>query len=812
MLSKPIVSTRLLGKDLFIGPKEQQPGIVRDLKFICNLVRMKFNPNEESATQYSLEIQPEIDANNVALRRKILRAAGKEMKGYYDPYFSTGATLFSSAKNPQKELTFTVTVDSKEFKLIIKKTDFKVDLNEIKTTSDANRNVRMFIDVIIKQIFQANNGLVKFDDRSFYNYTMQTNIQGRAISLPGFATASVITTTGLYLRINDKNKLISNQTALQKINQLKEKFKNGSYEVEIKQFFNHMSVMANYGTHRVYTIDDISFEKNLDNVRISIKGGDGNPKEVTLFEYYKLNYPNVPINDRNQPLLMHKVNPDSLEVVYLVPELMMICGLDDDRNDVQDPQEAKRKLASRGKLTPPQKLQKLETIQKILYNKEKKSLPAKQNKPRVEFPSADDVRRKWGLGFEGFLHFNGRTLEPPRIIFADGEQPINRGRFRQGRAVKPVHFSNREWVCYTTTDSKKDAEQMVQSLLRSARNLGINIEEPQIVAFNVRRASDFVEELRQQDLNHGKKLALVVLSRYTKHYYPDLKKFFYGEPGLPCQMVHTDKKGQNLSYYSNVLAQMVVKARGELHSINLDNKLKSTPSMIVGLDSSRAPQNQIKFVMSSSYNCNYSNYFTESATCPMSDKKPTLQTLVKNAIDFFSRTNAPEGSTFYPKMMFVYRNGGNDKQKVAQFQEELPAFQEECKKIGCKLVFISVNKKTDLKFFEETNRGLQNPQNGTIIDSDVVSPDYCEFYLQPQFVNSGTATPVHYHCLYDETNIPLNILENMTYRQTYYYWNWPGPIRTPAALKYAEMLNAFQSRYLKESKIHANLRSSPYFI
>ena len=152
------------------------------------------------------------------------------------------------------------------------------------------------------------------------------------------------------------------------------------------------------------------------------------------------------------------------------------------------------------------------------------------------------------------------------------------------------------------------------------------------------------------------------------------------------------------------------------------------------------------------------------------------------------------------------------KNKIALFNEELPIIKEFAESIKAKLCYVAVNKKTDLKFFEKSGSRLENPKSGTCVDTDAVSPDFYEFYLQPQFVNQGTATPVHYHCLFDNTGIPIQVLEDITFKQTFYYWNWPGPIREPAALKFAEVCNSFSSRYLRNEIVRSGLLSTPYYI
>ena len=47
--------------------------------------------------------------------------------------------------------------------------------------------------------------------------------------------------------------------------------------------------------------------------------------------------------------------------------------------------------------------------------------------------------------------------------------------------------------------------------------------------------------------------------------------------------------------------------------------------------------------------------------------------------------------------------------------------------------------------------------------------------------------------------------------QSFYYWNWSGPIRIPAALKYAEVANNFTGKNIKGDILN-KLKDSPYFI
>ena len=139
-------------------------------------------------------------------------------------------------------------------------------------------------------------------------------------------------------------------------------------------------------------------------------------------------------------------------------------------------------------------------------------------------------------------------------------------------------------------------------------------------------------------------------------------------------------------------------------------------------------------------------------------------------------------------------------------------FEEYRENYKPKITVFGVNKKTDLKFFEKSGSGYKNLQAGTVIDKEVISPDVFEFYLQCPEVDRGTGSPVHFLCLYNTNNeLTINDFEEITYMQSYYYWNWSGPIRIPAALKYAEVANTFCGKNIKGT-IRDDLKDSPYFI
>lgn len=239
---------------------------------------------------------------------------------------------------------------------------------------------------------------------------------------------------------------------------------------------------------------------------------------------------------------------------------------------------------------------------------------------------------------------------------------------------------------------------------------------------------------------------------------------------------------------------------------------------MIGYDVVKVGSGKRKYVMTASYDRDFSKFFTEELVVESDIQVGPVGSLLKKCLDYF---------LFYwsnkalPSNIFIYRSGVSEFEKQTIRNHEVKSIEnllsgkleQECFKENytAKFCFIMVNKKTDAKFFEFSNNTISNPNSGTIIDSHVVSPNLYEFYLQPQFVNQGTATPTHFHIIYDNTGIPLEILEETTYRMCYYYWNWSGAIREPAALKFAEVCNKFSSTNLT-SYVKDKLKNCPYYI
>ena len=470
----------------------------------------------------------------------------------------------------------------------------------------------------------------------------------------------------------------------------------------------------------------------------------------------------------------------------------------------------------KSKFQPSQKVQKIEKGFSYLKKTEKKKIKKKDK--NVELKSPNDIRLEWGINIgDNFVEVEAQCIPVPELEFGDKKEvpQLRNGRFRQQRDFNPINFDDHNCMLITFENlvnlAKNDCEQMKIA----GKNLGVNFNLPKLEKIFNKYEESLLNDLSKINYNSGKKIAIIVLDKNTKHLYPIIKNYLYTQGGITSQcMLHDEnpkggRKKQNLSYYSAVLNQMVVKVKGELFRINFTEKISNNPSMIIGIDSTRAKEGR-KYVLSASFNRSFNKFYTDFKI-----EKPgenALGYLIKSALEHFEKVN----NNSLPKTVIIYRQGGNEKQTERIIKNELPkiikGFEDYKQNYAPKLSVFGVNKKTDLKFFEKNNGGYRNIPAGTVIDKDVITPDVFEFYLQCPEVDKGTGSPVHFLCLYNNNDeLSINDFEEITYRQSYYYWNWSGPIRIPAALKYAEVANTFCGKNIKGT-IRENLMDSPYFI
>ena len=100
-----------------------------------------------------------------------------------------------------------------------------------------------------------------------------------------------------------------------------------------------------------------------------------------------------------------------------------------------------------------------------------------------------------------------------------------------------------------------------------------------------------------------------------------------------------------------------------------------------------------------------------------------------------------------------------------------------------------VQKRVSLRLFLD-DKTVKSAPPSTVVDTQVVSPHFCDFYLVPCEApsNAGVASPTRYIVVWDECKMTTDELQAITQQMCYLYFNWSGPVRVPAPCFYAHKI------------------------
>ena len=252
----------------------------------------------------------------------------------------------------------------------------------------------------------------------------------------------------------------------------------------------------------------------------------------------------------------------------------------------------------------------------------------------------------------------------------------------------------------------------------------------------------------------------------------------------------------------------------------MDQKVINRKLMVIGVDSSKIEINGEK-CQSISFCASLDDSFTQFTNKKITDTNneirnvnlPIANFIVEALIEYFNQNKS------FPKEIIIYRQGVSQGEKqyvekevksihrILSGYSEVEAFEG----LVIPYYYILVNKKVSLKFFEVekkgmlTNNNYDNPDSGLLVYDKVVDTSNFEFYIQPQKVTQGTATPTNFHVAYGNMNCP-ELIPKLTFDLCFLYSNWRGPVRVPAPLKYAEKLSKIKMN------LNDNLKNSLSYI
>ena len=745
--------------------------------------------------QYPYAVAPEIDASDLRIRNKLFKYAStgekenrKKVKDFYGECFVFGDSLYA-----MKEIKDTLTFKSRLY--LDGLTEYTIKIQPKANERTINQNdlekdplTKQFIEILIRDILRANPNLDFY--RGLFvikNQKKQLDSEknGSVFFYPGYTTSFMETESGNYLNVTLKNKILSKDTVLEYMDYYG--YKTQNEKNKLKDDLIGKSFKVTYAKKN-FVIDDILFDRNP-NIQDFMYDG----KKVVLKDYYEKKY-KIKIKNLNQPLLVvKKVDSTQKEInLYFVPELCNLAGLDDEF--IKD-RDFMKQLANFTKLTPKDRITKTNEFLKLLVNNEKKKpdqLSAKEKSELygIEVTSLDQHHKAYNIKdtiLEGAGHSKIALNKPFKVI-----------------SKKDMT----KWICLYRKSNYNDADYLFKSLSKASQGYGLVISEPEWVEMGDRDDAQTWVNTADDYMNGNQyKFALFLLDKNDR-IYRTIKIHSLCRQGYVSQVVKVSSLKKNaLSVCSKILLQINAKLSGVSYIAKFDNDVKDRKLMIIGVDSSHIKGKRTGVAMVATINPSFTNFYNKEHIIEEKTKEQfvfSISSFIEEAIAKYNEFNK-----HLPGGIIIYRQGVSFQQKEF-LEKEVQNIQKVCDKNKILYEYILVNTKTTYKFFEYQKGGYVNPEGGLLVLNGVTNRNLFEFYIQPQKVTGGSATPSCFTVAYGNLNFP-EIIPKLTFDLCHLYSNWQGPVRVPHVLKSAEKLSKMTAKYTCE-ELNASLSTGQAYL
>lgn len=589
---------------------------------------------------------------------------------------------------------------------------------------------------------------------------------------PGYVSAVDEYEGGLMLNLDVSHRVLLQTTVLDHITAIAKVNRSDFKNLVTKSLLGAV-ILTRYN-NKTYRIDDILFDQNPSMTF------EANGKPISYVQYYKQQY-NIDIRDLKQPLLIHRKErrvagqekPQEM-MMCLIPEICYLTGLTDEmRSDFK----VMRDIAAFTRVSPNQRLNSMRQFcQNVNESKE-----------------ASDILKVWGLRLDmDPLIMQGRCFDEEKVIFGNAQVGVGKsGDFN--RAVTSNHMLQavniRNWILMYTAKDAKIAKSFMDCVERSCRPMGIQIGPPAVEVLPVDKTEMYVQSLRNK-IRQETQIVVIICPTSRDDRYAAIKRICCSEIPVPSQVVNArtlSNEAKNRSIVQKIILQMNCKLGGTLWSI----KIPLNNVMIAGIDTYHDPRQKSSSVSAfvASLNGEYTRWY--SRACIQNKKEELMNGLcasLEKSLRAYQKLNC-----VLPQKIIIFRDGVGDGQLRMCQEYEIPQLQEACKLLDpdyCpEIAFVVVQKRINTRMFRlDGQSNLENPNPGTVLDHTVTRRNYFDYFLVPQSVRQGSVSPTHYIVVHNQPDYSPDILQRLSYKLCYLYYNWPGSVRVPACCQYAHKM------------------------
>ena len=755
--------------------------------------------------EYSYETSPQIPAGSTQFLLEIFKIPSRQLKVKYGLFFISGNSFYSSKKveeinifkSRNRNVDYTITISKCIKDNFIKDEDLK-----------KNKNL---IELIIKDILLANPNIKRFED--VYILQNESKLEKPFIFYPGYKVSMIETDRGNLLNVIPAHKLTRSETILDFI-------KTNKYN---KDLINSKLVGCSFKfqfAKRHYIIDEIFFDRNPSNQKINYEGESNN-----FIDYYQKAY-NAEIKDLNQPLILvrKKGSNDEQINLYFVPEF---CNLTNIEEEEISNSNFLQNISVYTKLNPNEKVESINNFLNLLQDETENKL--------LENMSSKKKYNEYGINIIPLGLIQAYYMK--KTEFAnEGNKKIDASKFSGGRdkvsLIKKISPVN--WVLFYEKNKDNNEGYIIEKLKAASGKYGLTFNEPTKIEMSCDDNAQQWIDKADEYFGEGKKendFALFLLGNNSNYLYPKLKVHSLCTNGFISQIIkldtlwEADKDRTIMSICSKILLQINAKLGGATYTIKKDDVIKDKKIMLIGVDSSvHKDKNNYGtgVAMVASINDSFTDFYNKVYIIKKEkEEKPGENTyneqfqfciseFIDEAVEVYKKNNSDNK----PDWIIIYRQGVSLQQKE-YLKGEIRKIDDTCKTKNILYYYILVNTKSAFKFFEpdKDKYGKDiyfNPDSGLLVLDGVINRNLFEFYIQPQYVNQGSATPTCFQVAYGNLNFP-EFIPKFTFDLCHIYSNWQGSIRIPNVIKCAEKLSKMTAKY-KINELNDNLKKGQAYL
>ncbi|KAF9781277.1 Piwi domain-containing protein [Thelephora terrestris] len=254
----------------------------------------------------------------------------------------------------------------------------------------------------------------------------------------------------------------------------------------------------------------------------------------------------------------------------------------------------------------------------------------------------------------------------------------------------------------------------------------------------------------------------------------------------------------NDQYYNNLALKINAKVGG-VNFCPIEpsfDQCKSAPMMIVGADVGHASPGVHRPSLASvvfSTDNTFSRY--QALASLQQGRMEAIADLKQMMLDAFKKFHGTNGCI--PERIVFFRDGVSEGEFSRVRDSEVEAIHDAIREVGRKvkltkppkLTFIIVGKRHHLKFFVQGRDSVDQPPQGLVVDTEVISPLYPNFYLQSHAGMLGTRKSSHYTVLHNENEtFDADFIQGLAFSLCHLQARATKGVSIPAPVAYADLV------------------------